>query len=200
MTERGSTHHSPRVDDELAHETESLTHGAPLESRVDEWRLKEAPADGEPLPDAQVTHTDAPLRGSLSTNEVEQRSLLAISLRPGAFPATAHELREIAEKEHGDAVVLEWLMRLPDDRSFANVQEVWDALGGHHEQRTTPAAASAEPEASASALDRILDRPVRLARQAGELAGRVAGVGLAVGAAGRERLSRVRRGSDPSGR
>ena len=36
--ERGSDKHSPRVDEELEHETRSLEQGAPIESRVEEYR------------------------------------------------------------------------------------------------------------------------------------------------------------------
>ena len=41
--ERGSDKHSPRLDDELDHETRSLQQGAPVESRVEEHREQEGP-------------------------------------------------------------------------------------------------------------------------------------------------------------
>jgi Protein of unknown function (DUF2795) len=149
MTERGSTHHSPRVDDELAHETVSLTQGTPAEPRADEWRLKEGPGDEEPFPDAQITHADEALPGSLSSDDVERRSLLAVSLRPSAFPATGRTLREVAQAEHADPVVMGWLTRLPDDREFANVQEVWETLGGGAEQRDVVPERPTVPERTA---------------------------------------------------
>jgi len=36
-----------RIDEELKKETESLVRGAPVESRVEEWREQEGAADGE---------------------------------------------------------------------------------------------------------------------------------------------------------
>jgi hypothetical protein len=48
--ERGNTKHSGRLDDEMRHETDPLTRGAPGEARVEEHLEKESPADGEPVP------------------------------------------------------------------------------------------------------------------------------------------------------
>jgi hypothetical protein len=49
--ERGSDKHSPRVDEEMEHETSSMTRGSPIEARSDEGRMKEPPADQEPVPE-----------------------------------------------------------------------------------------------------------------------------------------------------
>jgi hypothetical protein len=48
--QRDSNLHSPRVDDAMAKEASSVTHGAPVEPRTDEERLVEGSADGEPVP------------------------------------------------------------------------------------------------------------------------------------------------------
>ena len=48
--ERGNSKHSGRLDDEMRHETEPLTQGAPAEARAEEHLEKEGPGDGEPLP------------------------------------------------------------------------------------------------------------------------------------------------------
>jgi hypothetical protein len=50
MMERGSDKHTPRLDDEMDGETESLTRGSPIESRSDESRMKEPPGDDDPMP------------------------------------------------------------------------------------------------------------------------------------------------------
>jgi hypothetical protein len=134
VVERGSNHHSPRVDDELAHETQSLVRGAPVEARAEEWRQQEAPADGEPAPDSHV-----------SVDDIELRSLLAISLRPSAFPGWRDGLIAVAEEEHAEERVLEWLTSLPDDVEFVNVEQVWEALGGQYERRDNAALLHAEP-------------------------------------------------------
>jgi Protein of unknown function (DUF2795) len=124
VTERGSTQHSPRVDEELHKETESLLRGAPNESRAEEWRRMEPPAEGEPLPDTRP-----------ATEAIEQRSLLAISLRPSAFPADRARLLEVAAEEHAEDTVVEWLTSLPATGEYANVEQVWEALGGMPEVR-----------------------------------------------------------------
>jgi Protein of unknown function (DUF2795) len=126
MTERGSTRHGARVDDEMKSETASLLQGAPVEAHIEEWRQMEPAGEGEPEPDALPTRS-----------EIEQRSLLAVSLRPSAFPGDRAGLIEIALAEHASDEVMSWLRRLPGDVEFANVQDVWDALGGMHEQRAT---------------------------------------------------------------
>jgi len=76
--ERESNLHSARVDDELAHEVQSLTRGAPVESRVEEGRAMEDAGDDEPVsqslgeepPDAQAG--DEP-EGGMSRGELVAR-------------------------------------------------------------------------------------------------------------------------------
>lgn len=137
MVERGSTHHSPRMDDELQHETESLVRGSPVEARAEEWRQQEGPAEGEPAPDAHV-----------SVDDIELRSLLAISLRPSAFPGRRDVLLAVAEEERAEDRVIEWLRTLPEDVDFLNVEQVWEALGGEYERRDNPSLMMPEPRPS----------------------------------------------------
>ena len=49
--ERGSDKHTPRLDDELEHETRSMTQGSPIEARSQEERMKEPPGDDEITPE-----------------------------------------------------------------------------------------------------------------------------------------------------
>src|SRR5690349_6669004 len=102
--ERQSNLHSPRVDDELEHEVASLTHGAPVESRVEESRVMEDAGDDEPVAQAIVSELqDAEggdeVAGGLSRGEVIARSELAIHLRPSIFPAGRDAILECAEAE-----------------------------------------------------------------------------------------------------
>jgi hypothetical protein len=55
--ERGSDKHTPRLDDELDHETRSMTQGSPIEARSREDRMKEPPGDDEPTP-AEIIDRD----------------------------------------------------------------------------------------------------------------------------------------------
>jgi hypothetical protein len=105
-------------------ETESLLRGSPVEARAEEWRRMEPPGENEPLPDARVT-----------VDDFELRSLLAISLRPSAFPGDRARLLAVAEEEHAEERILQWLGSLPATQTFPNVESVWEALGGTPEQR-----------------------------------------------------------------
>jgi hypothetical protein len=206
MTERGSTHHSPRVDDMMSAETESLTRGAPVEARAEEWRQVEAPADGEPAPDARISgEGGAPLPGVLALDEIEARSMLAVSLRPSAFPADRDALLAVAGELHAEPQVVESLESLPSGRVFENVQEVWEALGGHVEQREVPHETPApprprpaatrptrsaakpsterEPDARVGAAAGIRDLPGRLVNAGGRAAATIAGRAFALGSA-----------------
>jgi Protein of unknown function (DUF2795) len=134
ILERGSDKHSPRVDEELEHETRSLRQGAPVESRVEEHREQEGPGDGQPTPDARL----AGGRGagaSLDLDDAETRADIARFLTPSAFPADRDALVADAEANHAPDEVLARLRALPAGRAYGNVQDVWAALGGTVEHR-----------------------------------------------------------------
>jgi hypothetical protein len=126
--DRQSDKHSPRLDDQMEHEVRSLLQGAPVESRADEDRFQEGP-----IPDANTRFLPPP--GDLTDDEVERRSILAASLHPSAFPADKATLLEVAEDENAPDEVLDRLRQLPDDGRWDNVEQVWEALGGHGEHR-----------------------------------------------------------------
>ena len=60
-----------------------------------------------------------------------------MTLQPSAFPATGETLAETAAARNARGEVLTSLRRLPSGRLFANVEEVWEALGGDHEGHHT---------------------------------------------------------------
>jgi Protein of unknown function (DUF2795) len=129
--ERGSDKHSPRVDEELEHETRSLKQGAPLESRVEEHREQEGPGEDQPTPAPRITEPTA----SLDLDDAEARSEIARYLDPSAFPADREGLLDNAEANNAPEVVLERLQALPGDRTFEALPDVWSALGGTVEHR-----------------------------------------------------------------
>src|SRR4051794_13068129 len=95
--ERSSDKHAPRIDEELKHEVSSLVQGAPLESRADEAREQEGPADGEPTPDSLVQGgRPSPSADALTHDEVEARAELARHLQPSVFPADRASLVDSA--------------------------------------------------------------------------------------------------------
>jgi hypothetical protein len=132
--ERGSDKHSPRVDEELAHETRSLQQGSPVESRVEEFREQEGPGDGQPTPDARLAGGRA-TAASLDLDDAEARADIARFLTPSAFPADREALLADAQGNQAPEAVLERLQALPRGRSYENVQDVWGALGGTVEHR-----------------------------------------------------------------
>jgi hypothetical protein len=145
--ERQSDKHSPRLDDALEHEVESLTRGAPIEARADPSREMEAAGDGEPAAEAVLgTADEPPGAGSLSRADVRRRSDLAVHLRASIFPATRADIVECAREESAPDDLLEALASLDPVRSFHTAEEIWEALGGEREEREHPAAALGEEE------------------------------------------------------
>ena len=132
--ERGSDKHSPRVDEELDHETRSLQQGAPVESRVEEHREQEGPGEDQPTPDARLTGGRA-TAASLDLDDAEARADIARFLTPSTFPADRDALLEDAQANQAPADVVERLQALPAGRTYENVQDVWGALGGTVEHR-----------------------------------------------------------------
>src|SRR5690349_8960185 len=152
MVERGSTQHSGRVDDALAEEVEALVRSG-SEPRARDDRTHEPAADDEPLPDVRIAGQDRPAPGILDLDEIEARSMLAMSLRPSAFPADRDDLRTVALEEHAPPDVLDALDALPEGIRFVNVQQVWEALGGERERRDGTTAAVAAAPASEPVVD-----------------------------------------------
>lgn len=124
MTDQNTTH-SPRVDDQLAHETHALTHGAPDDGRQ-EARRDQVAGDGEPEPSVHRGDADA---------ELDERSRLAAALRPGAFPATGAVLADLAEEAHALPHHVTALRSLPEGRVYEEFGDVWRDLGGDVEHR-----------------------------------------------------------------
>lgn len=132
--ERGNTKHGPRLDDEMAHEMRGQLQGSPAGSRAEEWHEPEPP--GEDQPDATAVPggerpggAPAPLTGE----EVEARSRLGRYLPISVLPADRDALRQAAEQEEAPDDVLAELDRLPADRTFETVSQVWAALGHANE-------------------------------------------------------------------
>lgn len=128
--DRESTKHSPRIDDQMVHETSGLLQGRTFDEGREEGFTQEAPEDPGagrrpevPIPDSPVQPDDADLRAEV-----------AASLRPSAFPATDVDLRVIAREEHARQPVLDRLDALPEG-TYQTVAEVWEATGGETERR-----------------------------------------------------------------
>jgi hypothetical protein len=126
--QRDSTKHSPRLDDELKKEVGSLTHGAPAESRKEEWREQEGAGDDEREPSARTAGPD-----SLGPDNETARAELSRHLRLSAFPGDREALLAEAKENDAPEPVLAALRQLPEGQEFATVYDVWEALGGEIE-------------------------------------------------------------------
>jgi len=135
--ERRSTQHGPRLDDALEREVESITRGAPVESRSAPARRMEDAADDEPIVEGiiQTVDTDAGDSGMLSRTDVRRRSDLAVHLRPSIFPASRAEIIACAREEDAPVNLIWALEGLPSGVAFETTEEIWEALGGRHEER-----------------------------------------------------------------
>lgn len=133
--ERNSKH-GFRVDDAMAAETDSLTRGAPIESRVEEWREAEPSGEDQPVADG-ILNGDTTQTG-VAHDEVELRSELAKRLRSSAFPANRQTLEDVAMEEQAPGPILDLIRRLPDGRTYENVADIWRTLGGAVEYRGKP--------------------------------------------------------------
>jgi Protein of unknown function (DUF2795) len=130
--ERGSDKHSPMVDEALKHDTASIWHGGPNESRSEEFREQEGPAEGEPTPDARIRGGGEIPGTGLSLDDLNGRAELARYLEHRRFPARPDELAAHARERHAPDAVLALLERAPD-QVYETVAEVWVALGGRVE-------------------------------------------------------------------
>lgn len=135
--QRGSDKHSPRVDEQLKHETAPLTHGSGVESHSREEYQQEPPAEGEHVPNA-ASRPDVQMPDGLGIDpdDADARAELASYLAGAAFPGRTEELVRSAQDANAPQAVLDQLRGLPDSQ-FANVQAVWVALGGEPEDNHT---------------------------------------------------------------
>lgn len=127
--ERGSDKHGPRTDEMLKAETEAIERSG-HEPRVEEWHEAEPSGEDEPA----VNLIPNLGEGVLSADELERRSRFASYLSAAPYPADREQLIDTALDRHAPDAVLDLVRRLPDGQAFANVGEVWAALGGQHEQ------------------------------------------------------------------
>lgn len=166
--ERQSVQHSGRVDDEMAAEVSSLTHGAPVESHAEEEFAHEPAGDGDPEPD-RLTRDDVPVPpGALDPHDVDARSDLARFLSPSRFPCDRDAALTAVRAAGAPESVIALVEQLPPGR-YATTGDIWRALGGATEQRDVVAAEPAPepaPEpgpraATRAAPVRSLPPPVR---------------------------------------
>jgi hypothetical protein len=117
------------LDEALKHDTASLLGGAPAESRSQESREQEGPAEGEPTPDSRITGDRDVPPGAMTLDEVNARAELARHLDRSVFPARPGELAANARERFAPDEIVAQLERLPDGM-YETIGDVWKALGG----------------------------------------------------------------------
>jgi hypothetical protein len=124
-----STKHSPRLDDELEHETEGMMR-AERATRAEEWREVEPAAEGDPDIDTDPAGTlvgGTPV--GMDADAVVARAELARWLDRADYPATGPQLVEAARDHQAPDAVVDELRRLPDGETYERIGDVVRALG-----------------------------------------------------------------------
>jgi hypothetical protein len=83
---RLSDKHSPRVHDQLEHETQPVTRGSGVESHSREDLRHEPPADDELMADP-ARRPDVPMRDGINPDLADARAEFARHVAPARFPA-----------------------------------------------------------------------------------------------------------------
>src|SRR5690242_12328242 len=142
--ERDTTH-GPRLDDDMASEVSSLTHGTPIESRADEGRLQEDAPDASIVAE-EFGHVPDTLDG-MPTSAIRDRTELARHLRPSIFPCGPALIVQCAIEENAPDEWIAALETLPDV-TYYTTNDVWVALGGATEEPMGHGEVAAEAEST----------------------------------------------------
>ena len=120
--DRESSKHGPRLDEEMAHETEDLVRSGHA-THTEEWRQP------EPVDEVHQHRTvgDGP-PGGPSTEDIEIRSMLAQTLNT-CFPADTATVRRRAEEADLPEPVSAAIAWLPAGQRYGNVGDLARALG-----------------------------------------------------------------------
>ena len=132
--ERGSSKHSPRVDEQLDHEVEGMMR-AERPTRAEEWKEPEPAGEDQPDPGLLGEPADrqpAPPPG-MTAEEVTLRSELGAQLTRAAFPNDVSGLLGHLIDNDAPDRLRDLVSRLPSGRVFETVGEVFEALGFHRE-------------------------------------------------------------------
>ncbi len=130
---RGSDKHSARQDDALAGEVEGMMRSG-HSTHAQEW--KDPEPSGEDQPGVDVAPNGELVGGTafgMTPADVEGRSAIAVVLGRTPFPGDREAILEVALANDASAAILSQLEQLPEGRTFVNVEDVWETLGGGRE-------------------------------------------------------------------
>jgi hypothetical protein len=133
--ERGSSKHSPRLDDEMNHEVEGMM-TAERPTRAEEW--KEAEPAGEDQADpgrlGEPADRQPGVPSGMTVEDVELRSELAERLPRSVFPTDESGLLSHLIDTNAPDRLQQLIRQLPSGRTYGQVGDVVRALGLHEEQ------------------------------------------------------------------
>ena len=121
--ERGSSKHSPRMDEQMAGEVRGTLQGV-AGGRAEEWAMAEPAGEDQP----QVTQNPDAARANDLSNFGRYIGL-------SALPGDRDALRRSAETLLAPDVVLDDIDSLPEGVVFHTVTEIWSALGRGSDER-----------------------------------------------------------------
>ena len=128
--ERGSDKVSPRADEELKHQTQGMVR-AGRTTHAEEW--KDPEPVGEDQPDVDLA-PEGTLHGGvpegMTADDVEGRAEIAGFIGKAAYPLVREQVLDLVIDGEAPRRVVDLVRRLPSGRQFANVNEIWTALGG----------------------------------------------------------------------
>jgi hypothetical protein len=127
--DRGSSKHSPRVDEQMSQEVRGTVQGT-AGARAEEWKMAEP--SGEDQPEATLVPDEGYGRGEpdgVGSPQGEAFSRFGTYIGRSAFPGDRDALERSARDLEAPDDVLEALHTLPRGTKYQNVAEVWHALG-----------------------------------------------------------------------
>src|SRR3982750_3874225 len=113
--ERGSDKHGPRVDEEMARETEGLVRSG-HSTRGEEW--KDPEPSGEDQPDADLAPNTTLTGGTppgMTTDDVEGRAELATYIGKEVYPAVRAQLIDLVMERQAPDRIVDLVKNLPSD-------------------------------------------------------------------------------------
>jgi hypothetical protein len=127
--DRGSSKHSPRVDEQMSQEVRGTVQGT-AGGRAEEWKMAEP--SGEDQPQVSAVPDDEYGRGEpngVGSPQGEAFSRFGTYIRRSVFPGDRDALVNSAQDLEAPDDVLEALRTLPPGTTYHNVADVWHALG-----------------------------------------------------------------------
>ena len=128
--ERGSDKHSPRVDEQLAHEVDGMMR-AERPTHAEEWKESEPAGEDQPDP-GHLGEPDDRRPGTppgMTADDVALRADLASHLTRAAFPNDRSGLLGHLVDGNAPDRLRELVRGLPSGQVYENVGEVWAGLG-----------------------------------------------------------------------